>query len=297
MFTNRFPAGVYQILCPTDLSEKSQKALKYAVQIAEATRSSLTAFHSLGDPWLRRSAQEVNEVERVLEDEILVALDPETEAVNYSIIVGRSPDPASEIVRLALSLDADLIVMKTRPGALSALHFGSLVERMVSRAPCPVMLLPSRFLAERDPASDRLRFDRILFDYDFSQATDELFHLANALTRNYDSDLHLLSVLEPPQADLALLTLNRSRSLLENAIHSRMTSAISREGRKAADIQMTIEWGPHSDRVLSYARKHRIDLICTALPAPSYLFEKIYRTYLGRLLAAAECPVLVKQCV
>jgi nucleotide-binding universal stress UspA family protein len=298
MSTNRSFAGVNHILCPTDLSERSQRTLRYAVQLAEVSGAALTAFHSIGDNWLQGSVADMHQIERDVEDEILLCLDPENEPVDFSIIVGRAPDPAAEIIRSSRSMDVDLVVMKSRPGSLSALHFGSIVERVVSRAGCPVLLMPSRFLASHDPARHKLRFDRILFDYDFSQATDQLFHLANALTRKYDAELHVLAVLEPPKSNsLVLSSLGHSQGLLESSVHHRITSALRVEGLSPLDVPTTVEWGSHTDKVLKYASTHRIDLIATALPAPTYLFERIYRIYLGQLLASAQCPVLVKQCV
>jgi nucleotide-binding universal stress UspA family protein len=189
--------------------------------------------------------------------------------------------------------------MKARPGISSALHFGSIVERVINDVRCPVLLFPAAFLAENDPAFDKLNFRRILFDYDFSQATDELFHITKAITRDYGADLHVLSVLEPPivfGADLAQI--ETSKTHLKNAVRDRLSSAIRHEGISLADVPATVEWGSHVDKVLDYARDHEIDLICTALPAPNYFLEKkIYRLYLGQLLASATCPILVKQCV
>jgi nucleotide-binding universal stress UspA family protein len=279
------------------LSDRSQETLRFAVQLAEASRSRLSAFHAIAKKWLDTSIENISEIERDVEVEILNAVDRERNPVEFDVIVSRSSDPASEIIRLSRSLRADLIVMKARPGVLSALHFGSIVERVTSRAACPVMLLPSRFLAAHDPSEARLRFRKVLFDYDFSQATDELFRLANALARNFDSELHLLSVLEPPHSDMQVSSFDHSRSLLETAIQGRLCSASQDLGRSAVDIQTTIEWGPHADRILKYAQMHEIDLVCTALPAPSYSLERIYRKYFGQLLAAARCPILVKQCV
>ena len=157
--------------------------------------------------------------------------------------------------------------------------------------------MPSRFLAANEPALNALTFRQVLFDYDFSQATDELFHLTNALARNYAAELHMLSVLEPPASQVELTRLNGSRTLLESAVQKRLSSAIISEGRSPVDIPTTIEWGRHSDKVLKYAAMHDIDLICTALPAPDFYLEKFYRTYLGQLLSWANCPILVKQCL
>lgn len=302
MSTSKSFAGVQHIFCPTDLTAKSQKALDCAMQMAIVLGSKLTAFHSTIDSWVYpaggSSADDLLTIQKEIKEEILESLDPERRQIDFNLIVDKTPNPAARIVKMAHDIKPDLIVMKARPGILSALHFGSIVERVISGACCPVMLMPSRFLAEKEPATEKLEFKRILFDYDFSQATDELFHLANALTRNYDSELHVLSVLEPPpDRQVELVAPTSSQLSLQSAVRNRLRSAIRAEGIAPFKVPTTVEWGSHADKVLNYAKTHQIDLICTALPLPSYYLEKVYRIYLGQLLASAMCPVLVKQCV
>jgi nucleotide-binding universal stress UspA family protein len=271
------------------------------MQLAEVLGAKLTAFHSTIDSWLYpangSSKDDLRGIQKEIEEEIREYLGPEIANLDFRLIVEKAANPAIEIARLAREQGADLIVMKARPGVLSALHFGSIVERVISAAHCPVMLMPSRFLAERDSAPTKLEFQRILFDYDFSQATDDLFHLASALIRNYSAELHVLSVLEPPRAKVEAEALTSSRMLLEAALQKRLNSAVESEGCSLNNVPTTIEWGVHAEKVLEYAETNGIDLVCTALPAPSFYFEKFYRMYLGELLGSAKCPVLVKQCV
>lgn len=302
MSTDKNCSSISRILCPTDLSPKSQRTLGYATRISTVLGAELTAFHSAVDSWLYQGngllKDDIAEITSAIQAEITKARDPEEKSIYFDVIVEKKSDPAQAILRLTRELSIDLIVMKARPGVLSALHFGSIVERVVTAAGCPVMLMPSRFLADHDPAVDDLKFRRILFDYDFSQATDELFHLANALTRGYRSELHVLSVLEPPlgkEAELA--SSNGSCALLQDSIKRKLTAAIESEPALVPGVATTVEWGDHAEKVLRYADSHSINLICTALPRPNFYFEKFYKVYLGRLLASARCPVMVKQSV
>ena len=294
MPANRTFAGVQHVLCPTDLTPKSQRTIAFAGQLASVSGARLTTFHSMDDTWLHQSADDFAVGKRAVRQQIFDCF--AAEEIEIDVIVEKGSNPASEIIRFVRELDVDLLVMKARRGASSAFHFGSIVERVVSDVRCPVLLLPSAFLEENDPKLNKLNFRQILFDYDFSQATDELFHLTNALTRNYDSDLHVLSVLEPPVVfGVDPDQLESSKSRLKNAVRERLSSVVRQES--LVDVPTTVEWGSHTDKILNYARANETDLICTALPAPSHFFEKIYRFYLGQLLTSAPCPVLVKQCV
>ncbi|HLT37683.1 MAG TPA: universal stress protein [Enhygromyxa sp.] len=56
------------------------------------------------------------------------------------IVIG---DPASEIVDVAREIDADLIVIPSRgKTGLRRWMIGSVAEKVVRRAPCPVLVLP-----------------------------------------------------------------------------------------------------------------------------------------------------------
>lgn len=60
-------------------------------------------------------------------------------------------DPADEIVTVAREIDADLIVMPSRgKTGLRRWMIGSVAERVVRRAPCPVLILPIRDDDEED---------------------------------------------------------------------------------------------------------------------------------------------------
>jgi nucleotide-binding universal stress UspA family protein len=300
MRVNRPGARIQRVLCPSDLSEKSQKALGFAARLAETLNASLTACHCAPANWFTQENRLPNEqlarIKSAIKDQVAKCQDRSSTLTWTSVIVENSFDPARDILTLARESDVDLIVMKARPGVLSAFRFGSIVERMVEGAPCPTLLLPSRFLADRDPAMDTLEFRRVLFDYDFSEATDELFRVANTLTRDYHAELHVLAVIEPSAyASIEAAPLPFSRTSIQTIVRGKLNVALYAEGKSVREVPTAVEWGRHAETVLSYAKAHDIDLICTALAPPHFYFEKLYSAYLGRLLKSAECPILVKQ--
>jgi nucleotide-binding universal stress UspA family protein len=293
-------AKISHILCPSDLSGKSQKALGFAARLAETLNAELTACHCASANWFtqenRLPKKELDRIKAALKDRIVECECESSKLTWRSLVVENSFDAARDVLALARESDVDLIVMKARPSVLSAFRFGSIVERIVEGAPCPILLLPSSFLASREPSVDELRFRRILFDYDFSEATDELFRVANALTRDYNADLHVLSVLAPPSsASIEAAPAGYSRTYMQTMVRRRLNEALRAEGKSVTEVPTAVEWGGHAEKVLSYAKAHDIDLICTTLDAPHFYFEKLYSAYLGGLLKSAQCPILVRQ--
>ncbi|PYS98290.1 MAG: hypothetical protein DMF63_16690 [Acidobacteria bacterium] len=291
---------VQHILCPSDLSDKSQKTLGFATRLSETLHAELTACHCAPANWFtsenRLPESEYAKIKSRIKEQIVQAEDPQSSLKWRSLIVENSFDPADDILAVAQETDVDLIVMKARPGILSAFRFGSIVERIVMDSPCPVLLLPSRFLAKCDPRTEPITFRRILFDYDFSSENDQLFQTANTLTRDYKAELFVLSVIAPafrPSTEAA--PVRQSRTSVQTIIRRKVNDVLEAEGRSIMNVPTSVAWGGHAETVLKHARRHEIDLICTALAPAHYYVEKFYSAYLGSLLSSVECPILVKR--
>lgn len=139
---------VERILFPTDFSEGSFHALPYAVDLARHYNAKLYIIHVLYD--IARATEShiphvsmdelYKEMTTWAEKEIGKCCIEETRGlsnVEKKILRGI---PYDEIMKFATEEKIDLIVMGTygRSG-FERLLFGSTAERVVRRAPCPVM--------------------------------------------------------------------------------------------------------------------------------------------------------------
>jgi len=134
---------------PTDFSKYSQNALVYAVAFAEKFGAELHLLHVVQDlalfvpdtvggsppvvPPVDQLTAGVREaLQRVIRDNGL-----EGRRVCPEV---REGTPFHEIIRCARERDVDLIVMGTHGrGAVAHLLMGSVAERVVRTAPCPVL--------------------------------------------------------------------------------------------------------------------------------------------------------------
>jgi universal stress protein A len=155
------PLDLKKILVPTDFSENSNKALRYAARLAQLNNSRLILFHAFELPELVRSlphdfSYESNEVLKKLFDsarerseEKLVALSRSIQGTEIMIETSqRLGTPYEEIVNVARECEIDLIVIATH-GYTGMKHFllGSTAERVINVSPCPVLIVRQ---AERD---------------------------------------------------------------------------------------------------------------------------------------------------
>jgi nucleotide-binding universal stress UspA family protein len=283
-----------RILCPSDLSTRSRRVIEMSAQIAATLGASLTACHCVPAKWFATENQLPDEQLDVIRRSLTDAFEPfrpKEERRWQAAVIQNSFDPAHDIVGLAKEIDAELIVMNARPGHWSAFRYGSLVERVVLDAHCPVLLFPAKFLDARAESRETPSFARILFDFDFSASPGPFFHVANTFAKKFSSELHMLSVFEPSAG--GKIEFAQSRRMVKQAAIERMNDAAAAGSQDRSQVVAAIEWGRHAETVIRYSDHHSIDLIFTSLPRPHYYFEKLYSAYLGDLLAAARCPIMV----
>jgi nucleotide-binding universal stress UspA family protein len=138
------------IVVPTDFSERSLRAVDYAIGFAEIFSAKLellyvveAGLHPADLAWTNVDYGDLNKqhqeaarkyMESVIKDRI-----PQGIRFGISILIGKA---FVEIVRFADAENADLIVMATHGhGGVSHLLLGSTAERVVRKAPCPVLTI------------------------------------------------------------------------------------------------------------------------------------------------------------
>lgn len=135
--------NIQHILVPMDFSPDAEHALNYAVELAQRVQARLTLMHVVYIP----VTTEVNLSAYFADMEAGVKQGMETYekrveeaglAVDTLIVRGT---PFHEIVQTAKSQPIDLIVMGTH-GRTGVTHLliGSVAERVVRMAPCPVLV-------------------------------------------------------------------------------------------------------------------------------------------------------------
>jgi nucleotide-binding universal stress UspA family protein len=136
-----------RILVPTDFSDCSDAALKYGRALCQAFDAKLHLLHVIQDPYTQPWAAEafpapLGEMLEQWQEQArqrLATLLPEADRAGATIatVVG---SPFYEIVRYATEQQIDLIVLGTHGrGPLSHMLLGSVTEKVVRKAPCPVL--------------------------------------------------------------------------------------------------------------------------------------------------------------
>ena len=135
-----------KILCPVDHSECSYLALKYAISLALKDEAKLYLMHVIDSrlydtEMYKLSPYKLNEIdESKIRTDLMKSL-PEgtTDVLEVETIVVKGV-PFNEIINAATEISVDLIVIGThgRTG-ISHVMLGSVAEKVVRKAPCPVL--------------------------------------------------------------------------------------------------------------------------------------------------------------
>jgi nucleotide-binding universal stress UspA family protein len=137
-----------EIVVPTDFSEHSLRAIDYGVDIGEKFSSHITLVYVI-EPllqaadltWTTVDFEELNKAHRESAEkqlkQIVAGRIPKGTPCDSTILFGK---PFVEILKYAEEENADLIVMATHGrGAISHILMGSTAEKVVRKAPCPVL--------------------------------------------------------------------------------------------------------------------------------------------------------------
>ncbi len=143
---------IKKILCPTDFSEPSYEAIKTAGELAFYFGSELCLLHVVPPvPMIPTgegpSAFDISLYEQELEATSKRTLQEIINHLEWRDLMGRlivlRGNAADEIVRTAQEENADLIVIATRGRTgLDRFIFGSVAEKVVRLATCPVLTVP-----------------------------------------------------------------------------------------------------------------------------------------------------------
>lgn len=138
---------IQNILVPSDFSECSDAAIRYGIELARKFDATLHLLHVVQDPMTMPWAAEGLAVPML---EVLGPWQKEAEARLTALVPAADrgrvrvsstvASPYPEILRFAEHENIDLIVMGTHGrGVVSHLLLGSIAEKVVRRAPCPVL--------------------------------------------------------------------------------------------------------------------------------------------------------------
>jgi nucleotide-binding universal stress UspA family protein len=299
------------ILCPTDFSGPSRHALDHAIAIARWYSARIVmlhvhhpagaAVHALvgaaghyfdDDPsTLADEQHRLASMMSAIESEALErpSTAPGNVAIESRVVSGHA---AETIVGCAVSGEADFIVMGTHgAGGLEHLMLGSVTEKVLRRAPCPVLTVPPRA-----QAASALPFKRILCPIDFSSSSLAGLQLACSFAQEADATLTLLHVIDEPDENALFVArphdVHGHRTAREQHVLSYLDTLIPDAVREWSSPRLRTAFGVASERILAVAAEEQSDLIVVGVQGRKPLDLMLFGSTTNHVVRRATCPVL-----
>jgi len=294
-----------RILCPTDLSEASDHAIDLAIVLAGAARARITAIHVAAPVVVPLEIGPPGSV--ALDDAEIDALVAKTTArfseasragIDVDVFVDRGA-PADRILHRAASLPADVIVMGTHGSrGFERLVLGSVTERVLRQARCPVLTVPPRA-----HATSTLPFRRILCAIDFSEPSIAALQYAASLAAGSDAVITLLHVLEwpwhePPPPNFAELPAPQGAALAEYRRYREQMAVTELEALAPMTAGLSrppvirLRHGKPYVQILEVAAEEGTDLIVIGVHGRNPVDLMLLGSTANQLARRATCPVL-----
>jgi nucleotide-binding universal stress UspA family protein len=299
---------IRRILCPTDFSDFSRRALDHAVAIARWYESTITLFHVCAiAPVVTYASGTAGLPSAVLtqadRDALLASMRRFAEiesgsSVSIQFDIGEG-SAANEILARAAAMPADLLVMGTHGrSGFERLVLGSVTEKVLRKAACPVLSVP-RSVPDVVPVPPVL-FKRILCAVDFSDCSMHALNYAMSLAQEADAHLTVMHVIElPPDApDLQETVAGGPRSLqeyiaaVEEDRRARLNVAVPETVRAYCTVDSVLVAGRPYREILSVATEQQAELIVIGVRGRGAADLLFFGSTAQHVVRQASCPVL-----
>ena len=289
------------ILCPIDFSDASQRALTYAAALATWYQAELQVVHvapavdeglvigpdgGLVEPRRQQSSE-------ALAVEVRGAMEA-VGATGLTEVLAADGRTHDVIVERARAHGADLLVIGTHGrSGFNRLLLGSVTEKVLRVAPCPVLTVPA---AAPAMTSSAVTFKRILCPIDFSPSALKALSYALTLAREANGVVTVLYALEymdpeEPCEHVDFDIRRRRQHFIEHA-RARLHALVAGLDATWCDIEEVVAIGRAYRMVLQHAAASNAELIVMGAQGTTGVELMLYGSNTQHVLRGATCPVL-----
>ena len=296
---------IRRILCPLDFSRFSRHALDQAVALARETGAEVSVLHVFTFAPVAQSVTAGATIPMepmrldpsargALQSELATFVgDVDTAGISLTTTLFEG-DAVTRILDRATDWNADLIVMGTHGrSGFERLLLGSVAEKVLRKAPCPVLTVPPRVLT----ADHGLAFARILCPIDFSAASLRALEYASGLAAPQGPGIVALNIIElfaesgGMRDELALDTPDFRAELRRTAL-GRLHDAIPEALRARCPIREVVTMGKAWKEILRAATEEDADVIIMGVAGRSAADLLLFGSTTQHVVRQAACPVL-----
>ncbi|MBW2430671.1 MAG: universal stress protein [Deltaproteobacteria bacterium] len=290
-----------KILCATDFSDFSNLTVSYGVALAKEFEASLIICHiiDLSSVAIYGEFQldPIGQQNRIMEDasaQLEKLTGDQPVAWESLITVGK---PADEISRAVEEKAIDLVITATRGrSGFKRLILGSVTERLMRTITCPLLVVRSPEREFVNIPQPEIKLNKILVGCDFSPDSDQAFEHGLSLAQEFQAELHLAHVIEPPaQPNLLVETITVTGEVpqnQQNLLIQKLKDMVPAEADNWCTPQTSILEGQPYEELVKYADTRDIDIIVLGVRGHGLVKTLFLGSTTDRIIRNSPCPVL-----
>lgn len=296
-----------KILFPTDFSDSADQALCHAARLAEKFCSELVMLHVIimfeADPHhpghtFPALDECYDSMEKTASHRMQGCLEKSAcENIKITKINIRGFSAAGRILEYAQENKVDLIALGTHGRtAITHLLLGSVAEKVVQYAPCPVLTVGP----DEGGGTNGAAYEHILVPVDFSDPCRNAMRYAVALGKLYHAHLDVLHVIDNWTSAVFYQTWKKSMVDLlpdiQAECHEAMDEFLGGFDLAGLSVAKNIVQGKAHSEIVEWAEKKKTDLIVIATRGLGGVDHLLLGSTAEKVIRRAPCPVLsVKQ--
>jgi nucleotide-binding universal stress UspA family protein len=292
-----------RILCPVDFSDSSAQALAHAAAVARWYGAELTALHvhqvmvpviGVG-PYVDASLPVVlSDAERAqVETALATFAAAETSGATLTTALVEDLNVPAAILARIEQMRADLVVIGTQGrSGFERVMLGSVAERVLRKAACPVLTVPPHAAREALTAPGAIR--EVLCAIDFSSSSASALCEASSWAAKAGARLTVIHVAEmlpegpqPPSAQYVAY-----RQVLVDDARQAMLQAIPDAIRHNSRFDERIVVGRPAAVILQLAEQRQAGLIVMGVRGRTAVDLAVFGSTTQQVVRRAPCPVL-----
>ena len=296
------------VLCTTDLSDFSNMAVYYGAALARVFEATLHLCHVIDLPIVSVHGEAFTyppDYAQTLKEDALRQLDTLMEPLQVKwaphVEMGAIAHTVSDLVG---STQADRVVSASHGrSGLKRLLLGSVTEQLLRSIRCPFLVVTSPEKRGDDLAEKKITRDtvenfgltKILVGSDFSQDSANAVNYGFSLAQGFQSELHLVHVVEPFAYSDALMPDPMTAEVqtdLNALLTERLESLVPAGARNWCEVKTSCLAGTPHEELVKYAVLHAVDLIIMGIRGRGLVETLLLGSTTDRVIRRVSCPVL-----
>lgn len=280
--------AISRILVATDLSTRSDRALRRATLIAKRLEASLSVVHvvDIDQPHRMIEAQRA-EAMQVLSETVRTSCETDGVPADFHIAID---DPFRGILSAADASEADLLILGPHRPRFRDVFTGTTVERVVRNSERPTLV------AVQPPSAV---YDRTLLAVDFDDASRTAASGALRMGIFDHMAVTVMHAFEAPAAGMMKRSMLPSESVVDYVAHERAAAAtMLQRFSEELELPMTprsvvLMEGSPARSILDSARVHKSDLVVLGTSKKSGAMRLLIGSVAEQVLRDAERDILI----